>query len=160
MILAIFGVTKTGIVNEFCQLLARSIFAFITISHADPNKGPWISGAFFAFAIGETVRYPFFFFKSMGVKKKTIVTTMIANMKYNFFIVFYPIGAFCDCMTAVSAADNIEAKNAYSILLPNSFNMSFSMSWVCRTLIPTLYLMIFPLNYGLLLANRRKYYRG
>lgn len=158
--MALLGITRTGIANEFSQLMGRSLFAFVTIPYFDPAQGPWITIAFFAFTLGETVRYPFFFFKSIGLSERHPWSKLSAHLKYNLFIVMYPLGAFCDMMTAVCAADNLCKTKAYSIHLPNEFNFTFDMAFICRKLTIPIYILVFPLNYLHVIKNRSKYYNS
>lgn len=115
--------------------------------------------AFFAFAFGEPIRYPYYLLKSLGKEKKPL-GLFFGHLRYNFFIVFYPIGAFCDLMTTYYAGQVIREKGLYSYHLPNKYNIAFDMPFSCEIIIPFFYSLAFPANYSLLLATRKKYYQG
>ena len=106
VVMAIAGITKTGIINEFLQQLVRCLFTFITINEFDATKGPWVTTALFAFALGETARYPYYFLKCLGLET-TDTGLFFGHLRYNFFFVFYPLGSFCDGMTHIFAAEKM-----------------------------------------------------
>jgi len=115
--------------------------------------------AFFAFAFGEPIRYPYYFLKTLGKDKKPM-GLFFGHLRYNFFIVFYPIGAFCDLMTTYYAGQVIREKDLYSYHLPNKYNIAFNMPFFCEFMVPSVYALAFPANYLMLLATRKKYYKG
>ena len=136
----------------------RCLFTFITINDVDVTKGPWVTTALFAFAIGETARYPFYFLKCLGIEKSS-TGIFFGHLRYNFFLIFYPLGSFCDGMTHVHAAENLRKSGKYSLLLPNKYNIAFDLPFLCEWGIPIGYAIFFPINYGLLIKNRSKYYQ-
>ena len=125
--------------------------------HTDPSQGPFILLAFFAFAIAEPGRYPYYLLKMLGQDKSSL-GTLFGHVRYNLFIVFYPIGAFCDLMTGYHSSGSLMKTGAYSFLLPNTVNFSFNFPWVVTYFLPTMYILSFPMNYGYLLAQRKKFY--
>lgn len=133
--------------------MARSIFAYITIFETDMSAGPWITIAFFAFACGETIRYPYYFFKCLNVDRSSSIGRFFGHLRYNFFIVFYPIGAFCDLMTGYYSKDSVNIKDeaVYSLLMPNKYNFCFDFQWFVTWFLPITYALQFPVNYGILL---------
>ena len=157
VIFAIVGITRTNLLNEFLQQLARGLFAFITLHEVDTTKGPWVTTAMCAFAIGETARYPYYFIKTLGMEK-TGFGYFLGHFRYNFFLIFYPVGAFCDAMTHLYAGENMRKSGKYHILLPNRCNFCFDLPFLCENVLPQLYFVFLPMNYILLVNNRSKYY--
>ena len=158
LILALLGITKTSFFNEFAQQLVRWLFTFITISRVDPTKGPWVTTALLAFGLGETARYPYYFLKILGLDK-TDTGLFLGHLRYNFFLIFYPLGSFADGMTHVFAAENMRKEGTWQLDLPNKYNISFDLPFICQYAIPVLYSVFFPINYSLLIKNRAKYYK-
>ena len=155
--MAIVGISRTDVLGEFLQLLARGLFCYISIEHTDESKGPFIWFAFFAFAIAETIRYPYYLFKMLGMED-TGVGKFFGLLRYNMFIVFYPMGAFSDLMTGYYSAPALKENGKYSLLLPNKYNFSFDYSYFIGVIIPALYVVFLPMNYMQLLAQRKKYF--
>ena len=62
-------------------------------------------------------------------------------------------------MTGYYAAEKVRASGEFSYIMPNKLNFTFDMSFVCSIMLPTIYAMSFPMNYGLLLNQRKKYYK-
>ena len=149
-LLAILGFTKTNIVSEVAQLFARSIFTYISIKYTDESKGPWIFLAFAAFSVAEPIRYPYYFLKTTGYDQ-TFLGKFFGHLRYNFFIIFYPIGAFSDLMTGYYSHNSIVENGKYSLMLPNSYNISFYYPWFIGYFVPISYILMFPINYGYLL---------
>jgi hypothetical protein len=107
LVLAITGCSKTNIVTEFLNLWMRCVFCFISIENFDESSGPFIFIAFAAFAIAEPVRYPFYLLKILDLEN-TVIGRFFSHLRYNLFIVFYPLGALCDLLTGIYSAANME----------------------------------------------------
>ena len=158
MILPICGFTKTPLINDFGQNLLRLIFAYISIEHTDESKGPWIWLAFVAFGVVETIRYPFYISKILGIES-TKVGRVLGHLRYNLFIPFYPIGAFADGMALYYSLDKIKSEDLYSIHMPNAFNYSFDYVFFAYAAVLPIYIFGFPVNYKVLFSGRAKLYK-
>ena len=113
--------------------------------------------AFFAFSVAEPIRYPYYLLKMVD-SDETSLGKFFGHLRYNMFIIFYPLGAFCDLMAGYHSAETMASNGHYSILMPNTLNFSVSYPWFISRLLPLLYILSFPVNYGYLLAQRKKYY--
>jgi hypothetical protein len=140
------GYTKTSLASDIPQLLTRIIFAYFSIDNTDESKGPFIFFAFLSFSIVECVRYPYYLFKTIGMDESPI-GKFFGHLRYNVFIVFYPLGASCDLLVGVYSAYNIKKLGLYSLMMPNSYNFSFDYSWWVTYIVPLGYILGFPINY-------------
>ena len=141
--------------SEFPQLLARSMFCYISVANVvEETGGFYILYAFIAFAVAEPVRYPYYLLKLIGYEE-TALGRFYGHLRYNLFIVFYPIGAFCDLMTGVHSAPNVAHLN---YLMPNTLNIAFNYQFAISVVTPIIYAIMLPFNYKYLLAQRSKYY--
>jgi hypothetical protein len=106
--------------------------------------------AFVAFAVAEPIRYPYYLLKTIEMEN-TPLGIFFGNLRYNAFIIFYPLGAYGDLMTGVYSGNTIKKLGYYSIMMPNSFNFQFDYSWFITYFVPVLYIIMFPINYKHLL---------
>ena len=159
LLLALLKITRTDIFGEALQLFARSIFVFVSIENTDESIAPYVWTAFLAFSFGETLRYPYYLLKCLDADKSSL-GKFFGFLRYNMFIVIYPVGAFSDLMTGVHSASNMRASGAYSIALPNAYNFAFDYPWFISRLVPFVYSLALPMNYMTLLAQRSKYFAG
>ena len=141
--------------SELPQLLARSLFCYISVANVvEETGGFYILYALIAFAVAEPVRYPYYLFKLIGMEETTL-GRLYGHLRYNLFIVFYPIGAFCDLMVGVHSVPNVGHLN---YLMPNSLNIAFNYQYFIGVIVPIIYAIMLPFNYKYLLAQRSKYY--
>ena len=144
------GVSKSSLASEIPQLLARSIFCYISVARTDESKGPFIFFALGAFACAEPHRYPYYLLKLLG-KEDTTAGIFFGHLRYNLFMFFYPIGAFCDLMTGVMAVENMTKANFLIYSLPNTWNIAFNWPWFMKYGVTTIYAFMLPYNYTYLL---------
>ena len=146
LMLPLLGLTTTSIFSEVLQLFLRSLFIYISVQHTDESKGPFIFVAFVSFAIGDSIRYPYYVLKTLGAEEST-AGRFFGHLRYNLFIVCYPLGASADTITGYHAAQTIREKGLYSLALPNSYNFGFDYPTLCQYVIPTGVLLGFHINY-------------
>ena len=156
-IFPIFGLTRTGILNSFLQTTARSIFGLITlpIHRADY---PVVLIIMYCFAVGEGVRYAYNFCTTAGVEN-TAIGKVFGHLRWNCFLILYPIGAFLDGACGVMSMPVVRDSDPmlYSVSLPNVLNMSFNFYYSLYLLVLG-YIIQFPINYGYLLSKRAQFY--
>ena len=157
MLLALLKITKTNFVSEFLQLFCRCLFAYVSIDNFDESKGPFILIALVAFGVAEPIRYPFYILKILEAVDN-MVGRFFSHLRYNLFIIFYPLGALCDGLTSMYSSENMRQSGQYSIMMPNQYNLQFDYAYFVGVVLPTLYCFAFPVIYGQLLASRAKYY--
>ena len=127
-------------------MLFRSMFAFVSTKHTDASKGPFVFLAFASFLLGDGVRYPFYIVKTIGAEK-SFLGNLFGHLRYNVWIICYPLGAFCDTMAGVFAAETIERLGIYQSSLPNKYNWAFSYPFVCKYCVPGFLLFAFWVNF-------------
>ena len=85
----------------------RSLFAFISTTYIDESTGgQYIFLALLSFLIGDGVRYPFYILKTIEMER-TLLGRLFGNLRYNMWLIFYPLGAFSDTMAGVHSAEVI-----------------------------------------------------
>jgi hypothetical protein len=130
----------------------------VSIDNTDISKGPYIFLALFAFAVGEPIRYFYYLVKSFELEYHPI-GRVLGHIRYNLFIVVYPIGATCDGLASYYSTENNLKSGIYSYLMPNQLNVAFSYAWFTGTFVPVMYTIMLPINYYYLLQMRSKYYK-
>ena len=84
---------------------------------------------------------------------------VIAHLRWNLFLILYPVGAFGDGLAGVLTIGVLKATDPmpYSISMPNKGNFAFNMAYFF-TALPFAYAAQFPINFGHLLRKRREFY--
>lgn len=120
----------------------------------EETGGVYVLYAFISFALVEITRYPYYLMKMTGFQD-SVIGRFYGHMRYNLFIVFYPLGAYCDLMAGIHSLPNVAHMN-YE--LPNKLNIAFDYQFFIGRIAPLLYITAFPLNYQYLLHQRTRYY--
>ena len=139
--------------------MARSIFGFISLP-LHIAYYPVVLPVLLCFGIGEGVRYLYNFCTSVGIEK-TAVGRIIGHLRWNVFLIIYPVGAFGDGLAAVMTIPVVRDSDPmmYSITMPNHLNFAFSFYyWLCA--MPFMYAAQFPVNYGYLVGKRAAFYKA
>jgi len=138
------------------QTLGRSFFAFVTLPLSKDGH-PQTFICLLMFCIVESFRYSFYFLKQMGLEDSKI-GRLFGLIRYNSFLLCYPIGAFSECLALFYTARHMskEFPDKYSIRMPNRFNFAFDMNLFMYVMIP-LYGVVFPRIYAYLLKQRKAY---
>ena len=152
-IFPIFGLTRTGILNSFLQTTARSIFGFITLP-IHKAYYPVVLIIMYCFAVGEGVRYGYNFCTCISVHN-TAAGKVLGHLRWNCFLILYPIGAFLDGACGVMSMPVVRDSDPmmYSVSLPNTLNFSFNF-YYALFLLCIGYVIQFPINYGYLVSKR------
>ena len=110
------------------------------------------------FAIVESGRYGLQLCTLLGMKD-TLVGRIFFHLRWNTFIVCYPIGAFSDMMCGVQSINFVGSTSPmiYSVSLPNAWNFSFNF-YIFLHCLPILYVVSFPSIYKMLLKKRKENY--
>ena len=84
---------------------------------------------------------------------------MVGHLRWNLFLVLYPIGAFGDGLAGVLTIPVLKSQDPmpYSVSMPNKLNFGFNASYFF-TALPFAYIAQFPINFGHLLRKRREFY--
>ena len=81
-------------------------------------------------------------------------------VRYNSFLVCYPLGALAEAMTIYHLARRLgkEVPDLYSVRMPNKVNFAFHLPYFMYLMLPT-YAVVFPKIYTYLLKQRAQYLR-
>ena len=118
----------------------------------DTKDYPLVTIALFCFAIVESSRYGVSLCKTEGWSE-SLIGRIFGHLRWNTFLICYPIGATCDCLCAVFSIGVVGKSNPmmYSFSLPNALNFSFNFYYFLHVM-PIVYIAIFPGIYKYLLA--------
>ena len=122
------------------------------------NYFPIILPILFCFALGEWSRYAYNLISMLGLLK-TGAGRFLGHLRWNFFLVLYPVGAFGDGLCGVFTIPVIKetVPMLFSCSMPNKMNFAFNFSYFL-TILPFLYMAQFPINYLHLIRKRRQFY--
>mmetsp|Transcript_5464 Transcript_5464/g.4158 ORF Transcript_5464/g.4158 Transcript_5464/m.4158 type:complete len:125 (+) Transcript_5464:303-677(+) len=120
----------------------------------------FVLSTLFCFAIIESIRYPYYFLKQRGSTNNPIAK-LLGALRYNAFIVVYPIGAMGEVLVAFGCLPAFlrTEPRPYSLAMPNPYNFA----WDIVTLIycmPIIYITTWPLNYKYMFVQRSQYYKA
>jgi very-long-chain (3R)-3-hydroxyacyl-CoA dehydratase len=141
------------------QTFGRCFFGFFTMPLAQ-NGSPLVFLCIFMFCIVESFRYAFYFLKSNG-KDESLIGKLFGLIRYNSFLICYPLGAGSECLVVYEVAKRIrkEMPDRLSIRMPNKVNFAFDMTY-CMYFMIVLYGAVFPKLYSYLLRQRKAYMEG
>jgi hypothetical protein len=88
---------------------------------------------------------------------RTFIGRLFGLLRYNLFLVCYPLGAGCECLVLYFVAKAIGT--SMNIELPNRCNFGFDTAKFIYLMIPA-YGVVFPQIYKYLLKQRREYMAG
>lgn len=101
-----------------------------------------------AFSLIEIIRFPFYTLKQVE-SKPSFFQNFFGDLRYNIFIIIYPIGALCEILAAFSALPNLanqDGSDKYSLAMPNRYNFAFSYRYYIYSM-PVIYAFGFTSNY-------------
>ncbi|CAK9293904.1 unnamed protein product [Gordionus sp. m RMFG-2023] len=122
---AIFGLVKSSPTFVFLQLFGRLFIVWVTFY--EPYQVTSDLGSFFiilAWSITENIRYSYY---AWTIYNSNTLPYLMIWLRYNAFIVLYPIGVLGEVLTTVSAWDYLSAWSLYPIQYESSiiyFNMA------------------------------------
>jgi Protein tyrosine phosphatase-like protein, PTPLA len=138
------------------QTFGRTFFGFFTLPLAESGS-PFVFACLLMFCVVESFRYSFYLLKQHNLDN-SFIGRICGMIRYNSFIVCYPIGALGECLVLYYTAKMIQKNHPdeYAIRMPNSLNFSFDMAWAMYAMLP-LYGAVFPQIYIYLLGQRKHY---
>lgn len=139
----LFGYTKGSVMEATIQVFGRLIWLFIFID-AEPrmHEKPVVFYLLLTYASVEIIRYPYYLFRTYDMD-----VGVITWLRYTIWIPLYPIGFICEGVIALRNIPYLEETEKFSVLLPNSWNVSFYLPNLIRA-----YLLFgfFPVVYTLM----------
>ena len=137
-------------------------FGFITMPEFN-NSVPsiWLTLPIMMFCTVESFRYGFYYLKQVNMDEGTQIGTIFGWLRFNLFLVCYPIGAFSEVVVLLNAAKEVAktSPKKYSIEMPNPYNFAFDMEYFMYFGI-VCYVLVFPQIYMYLVAQRKNYFRS
>lgn len=136
----ILGLVPGGPLMPFTQVVGRLLVNhFISEPTIRIDSAPYTNYLFIVWSSIELFRYSFY---ALRVFKVDIYP--ITWCRYTLFLPLYPMGGFCESMVLISTIKFYEKTGQYSLSLPNSANISFSLPFALRVYIfvllgPTIY---------------------
>ena len=133
----IFNLVPGGPFMPFMQVIGRLLVNFVlTQPEIITESGPYADYLFVVWSSIEIFRYSYYCTKLLGLEFYPLTWC-----RYSLFVPLYPMGGLCESMVMLSAARYIDDTGNYSLDLPNSVNMSISLSTTIRMYI---FLMLIP----------------
>jgi very-long-chain (3R)-3-hydroxyacyl-CoA dehydratase len=110
-------------------------------------------------SIIEIIRYPFYTIKALPVLKDGALAKFLGHLRYNAFIVNYPVGVLGELIACYGAYETMKKldKMPFSLEMPNSYNFAFKFDYLLLSL-PVVYGLFFPQLYGHMWIQRKKFY--
>ena len=141
------------------QTFGRTFFGLFVLPLSPIQAAPFVFLCLLMFCLVESFRYGFYFLKHQGLDE-TLIGRGFGLIRYNSFLVCYPLGAIGECMSLYLLAKSLQVKDdipdTYSIRMPNRFNFAFNVPYFMYLMLPT-YAVVFPRIYTYLLKQRRQY---
>ena len=122
-------------------------FGFISLPEFN-NSVPsfWLTLTLMMFSTVESFRYSFYFLKQVNMDEGTQIGRVFGWLRFNLFLVCYPLGAIGEIMVLLNAAQEVGKSGSpkkYSLEMPNPYNFAFDMEYFMY-LLPVIYLFVFP----------------
>ncbi len=92
------------------------------------------------------MRYFYYLVKTFEMQD-TPIGRILGDVRYNLFIIVYPVGALCDGLVSFYSTENNLKSGIYSYMMPNTMNIQFSYAWFTGVFIPVMYTVMLPINY-------------
>ena len=138
-------------------MILHMIFPLVETNHFG------IFMACICWAVTEVTRFTFYTLKELNLFKVTNpFAELIGHMRYNSFIVLYPIGVSGELICCFKAWQTLSAKpvgqKEFTYSMPNALNIAFDWESCIFYGIPTIYILFFPQLYMHMWTQRRKHY--
>ena len=157
VVFAVFGLIGSNVFIAFLQNSVRTMFA-LTSAQLHRADYPVFFLCLVCFTIVEISRYGSSFFNSIGMKD-FFLSKMLLKVRWNAFLLCYPIGATLESVMHWEAVPVLQATTPmlYSLTMPNKYNFAFNFSYFLIFL-PFAMAYQVPQNYQYLLVKRKQYY--
>ncbi|XP_062423703.1 very-long-chain (3R)-3-hydroxyacyl-CoA dehydratase 1 isoform X1 [Rhea pennata] len=98
-------------------------------------------------------------FRRRNAFRSSTLIDMLFTIKYNFFIILYPVGVAGELLTIYAALPYVKKTGMFSLRLPNKYNVSFDYYYFLIVIMFS-YIPLFPQLYFHMLRQRRKVLHG
>jgi len=148
---AALGIVPSNPGLALLQWAGRSNVLFLVLGKIpEIQSSPASTAMLAAWAVSEVVRYPWY---ALSLVDKC--PAFLTWLRYTLFIPTYPVGVLAEMLLLYQALPFIEARDMYSISMPNPFNMGFSYLRFCQVGL-FVYLPIWWQLYSTMLRQRKK----
>ncbi|KAL3278146.1 hypothetical protein HHI36_013489 [Cryptolaemus montrouzieri] len=150
----LLGIMKGGALMPLLQISGRCFMLFILNSCDTRIQSHPVTYVLFLVWSGiEIIRYPYYLSQLYKLNNK-----MLEWLRYNAWIIFYPIGFFCELTVFFKNLPFLDETHKWSIEMPNSFNFIFNSSFMLRVHIlffapPTMIMLL----WHMYLARKQKF---
>lgn len=121
----IFKIVNTGVVAPILQVGGRNFILFaLVMLHKELHSSAVVYFLFMAWALVETIRYPFYV---VSLFRKKFY--WLSWLRYSCWVVLYPVGLTCEGLIVFKSIPLVAKSGILSISLPNSMNFAFSFSY-------------------------------
>lgn len=138
IILILIGWRSGAVLPAFMQIVGRLLVINLLI---DPEPRLHKEGVlfllYFIWSSIELIRYPYYITQVCNIK-----VPLLKWLRYNIWIVSYPIGFTCEAIVMYTSIPYLEESKRFSVSMPNAYNFSFSFATVIRVFLLT---CMFPL---------------
>ncbi|CDW85687.1 UNKNOWN [Stylonychia lemnae] len=148
---------KANVMSIAMQTLARLTFGIVSLPYFvnEPNT-PIVTLTLMMFCLVESFRYAFYLIKQLG-KEDTSLGRFLGIVRYNSFIICYPIGALGDWLVLWWARGPVYEAKLLSVEMPNTYNFTFRFGDLMAVM-GISYFFVFPQIYLYLLQQRKRYF--
>ena len=150
---SILGFVPSPVLTALMQWAGRT-HVLMSVVHAIPALHATNAAAlmFLAWSLTEVIRYPTYAFGSK-------VPSWLNYLRYTVFIPLYPIGGPSEIWLMVNSLPTMDAKQMYTITMPNAINFAFHYPTFLRGLIVVYPYLVFKL-YAYMFHQRKKKLSG
>ncbi|KAJ0181172.1 hypothetical protein K1T71_003257 [Dendrolimus kikuchii] len=148
---AAIGLVPSSAFVVFMQVYSRVflVCGSLLATHG-ATVSPGLPLAILAWSITEIIRYAYY-----ALNIVNFVPQLLLFTRYSTFLLLYPIGITGELLCMYHSLDEIKEKQLLTISMPNSWNFIFNYYYFLIFYM-FLYLPLFPVLFGHMLAQRRK----
>ncbi|XP_013195322.1 very-long-chain (3R)-3-hydroxyacyl-CoA dehydratase 2 [Amyelois transitella] len=148
---AAIGLVPSGVFIVLVQVYSRVfVVCGILLSAHGSTVSPGLPLCILAWSVTEIIRYAYYTLNLIGA-----VPQPLLFLRYSTFIILYPIGITGELLCMYHSLEEVAEKNLYTISFPNAWNFIFNYYYFIVAIM-SLYIPLFPVLYGHMLAQRKK----
>ncbi|XP_053601476.1 very-long-chain (3R)-3-hydroxyacyl-CoA dehydratase 2 [Plodia interpunctella] len=148
---AAIGLVPSGVFLVLVQVYSRVfVVCGILMSVYGSTVSPGLPLCILAWSVTEIIRYGYYTLNLIGA-----VPQILLFLRYSTFIILYPIGITGELLCMYHSLEEVAEKNTLSISFPNPWNFIFNYYYFIVAIM-SLYIPLFPVLYGHMLAQRKK----
>ncbi|XP_075985304.1 3-hydroxyacyl-CoA dehydratase 1 [Anticarsia gemmatalis] len=148
---SLIGLVPSGVAVVLPQVYSRVflVCGCLMATESAPVS-PGLPICILAWSITEIIRYAYYVLNILNA-----VPQPLLFLRYSTFLILYPIGITGELMCMYFSLDEVAEKQLLTISMPNAWNAAFNYYYFLIFYM-LLYIPIFPVLFGHMLAQRRK----